>query len=174
MLSYTCTGSTHVINAHQSFSGFCSVYRRLNILAGKDTASKVQQLDAIRAAISNRVRISTLMKADCTMKASRVQSDPTGTQKKHESCTPCEQAAVWDLDRRIRLLAIVLMEPENRSSLAATGSRASRKDLDSGDAKKLSIWQKFAAIMNDDLHLVTSGQLIRTRTFSFRILKSSQ
>lgn len=55
---------------------------------------------------------------------------------------------------------VVLMDDEHRSKLAQTGLKASRKDLDQGDPKKLRIWREFAEAMNDQNYRVLSGQWI--------------
>lgn len=64
----------------------------------------------------------------------------------------------WDLTTRVRMMLIVLMDKNNRSSLATTGLKATRKDLEAGDARKLSIWNDFATQMNDDDVKVAQGK----------------
>lgn len=71
---------------------------------------------------------------------------------------------VWGLDADVRLLTIVLMDERNRKALARTGAKATRKDLDTGDSKQLSVWDGFAVIMNDPQHLVAPGESMNTRT----------
>lgn len=63
----------------------------------------------------------------------------------------------FTLDEQVRFLSIIFLDPANRAALKNTGAKASRKDLDSGDAKKLGTWTKFAEIMGDTSYQVTPG-----------------
>ena len=86
----------------------------------------------------------------------------TSTSESHATIKSSIKTALpkakWDLDSNVRLLMIILMDPTNRAALASTGAKATRKDLDTGDSKKLSVWNDFAKLMNDAGHLVTPGK----------------
>ena len=72
----------------------------------------------------------------------------------------------FTLNEQVRFLSIIFLDPANRAAVKNTGAKASRKDLDSGDAKKLSTWNRFAEIMGDSMYQVTPGQQSKAVAYS--------